>query len=486
MNRFLLSIACTLFAEVGLADFSNNVRLYQGDLNSDLRTDFFVQQRDLVILHGDVATPISTPSSVRDFVLVQSSNGDFSIASSLTSAEQETVEAWPRSSAGLYIEDLNIDGRIDLMMKDLPSVAGLANDNLEDEHIVFGPTGTNSVPTATRQVDSELSHFMTDLNVYQVQGLEYYFNASTYVGEQCTAGFVYPIYFQDVLVGWTFICTEETSVYDLSDFSQAAIDAILEAYDVYDGIGTMADIVEIFEQIFGVQIGIPGLPDCGDSFVAFPNAQDCKDNETLLNVLIRFANARETPLQGEVEFRAQPVAFGRGGYYHASVHYGAQYYSAFPENGPWQAVIGNGGKLKKESQHPDDHRSLTRLAATAENPILSADATWNLIRVAYAAYSNNLNYCIHPELGRTGTFIVTEWPAAIPSVVNPPQYVPCDGYNSNSFAKGLVDKAGAILYPTVQHEPGHGPFGAIEWEFDLTSTDNFPGITKPVPPSEFQ
>jgi hypothetical protein len=499
MNRIPLFILCTLFAQVAHANFSNHVRVYQGDFNGDSRTDFYVQQRELVILHGDVATPISTPSSIADFVLVQASTGDFSIVSSLTSAEQNAVKAWPSSSAELYVEDLNVDGRFDLMLKDLSNVASLANDNLDDDQIVFSPTGSNLVPAVTRRVDPEFSDFMTDLLVYQVQGLEYYFNASTYVGEQCISGFYYPIYIQvwdpyldqyvHVFVGWDLVCTEATSVYDLSDFSQDAIDAIIKAYEVYDGVGssTMADIVDIFEQIFGVQIGIPGVPDCDDSFVAFPNAQDCTDNETLLDVVIRFANSEETePSPGAVEFRARSVAFGRGGWWHASVHYGNTWYSAFPEHGPRQAAIGNGGKLEKDVERFSDDRRETIQAATAYSPILSPAAMWNLVSVSYAAYSNNLDYCLYPELGLTGAFVASEWPSTIIPGVNPPNYVPCDGYNSNSFAKGILDSVGAVLIPTPQHVEHNSPIGPFVWEFELTTHKSFPGITKPVPPSEFQ
>jgi hypothetical protein len=46
--------------------------------------------------------------------------------------------------------------------------------------------------------------------------------------------------------------------------------------------------------------------------------------------------------------------------------------------------------------------------------------------------------------------------------------------------------AGAILVPTVQHVPRHGRNGPFDWEFDFTTFASFPGITKPVPPSEFQ
>ena len=118
-----------------------------------------------------------------------------------------------------------------------------------------------------------------------------------------------------------------------------------------------------------------------------------------------------------------------------------------------------------------------------------SDATWETfpIRTIYhPAYDSN-----HPSYGPTNHFSVTLDAASASFDDNMFPYchwpeknrkfpgLECFGYNSNSFAIGLINHVGGILSPFIPTTFGGKPLP------DLT-LNSHPGINKPLPSSAFE
>lgn len=131
------------------------------------------QKPQVLILHGDIATPIVLPTPVKDFVLQQQVNGGYTIVSNLTSTQKSQVSAWP-VAAGLILltSDLNFDGFKDLYIRGIEGGSlGLYNQ------IVFSPTGQNSTPSKIRKIDTDFKSFFADAYRW-IENANYFENAS--------------------------------------------------------------------------------------------------------------------------------------------------------------------------------------------------------------------------------------------------------------------------------------------------------------------
>ncbi len=110
-NIALLAILLALSANVFANGFDENYEVRVGDYNSDGLQDFYVRQKpQVIILHGDIVTPIVLPAPVEDFVLTNNGNGTFSIAENLPITDKAMLLNWPESTVDVFTGDFNLDG----------------------------------------------------------------------------------------------------------------------------------------------------------------------------------------------------------------------------------------------------------------------------------------------------------------------------------------------------------------------------------------
>ncbi|MBB3061572.1 FG-GAP repeat domain-containing protein [Microbulbifer rhizosphaerae] len=141
-TKLLLSLLLCLIPALSLGQgFDENYEVRKGDFNGDGLTDLYIRQKpQVVILHGDIATPIVLPAPVKDFVLRQQANGSYTVVSDLSSPQRSQVLGWNTATELLVLtSDLNFDGYKDIFIRGIEgSVLGQYNQ------IVFSPTGQNS------------------------------------------------------------------------------------------------------------------------------------------------------------------------------------------------------------------------------------------------------------------------------------------------------------------------------------------------------
>lgn len=144
--------------------FDENYVVYQGDLNSDGRTDLYIKQKpQIVILHGDIATPIVIPPDVTDFILEQNIDDEtFTLIPNPTSSQIATVSGWSESIVEVITGDFNIDGVIDILLNDIDLISGASS---AFNQIIFGDTNNaQSPPMHVRAMDNDFQQFFAELD----------------------------------------------------------------------------------------------------------------------------------------------------------------------------------------------------------------------------------------------------------------------------------------------------------------------------------
>lgn len=132
--RCLTVVSLLLSSTVHAAGFDGRYVAYQGDLNGDGRTDLYVKWTPQIvpIPFDDLVIPVPTSKrGVSDFVLQQTSSATFSLVSALSSAQLTNVRQWPlASSVQLAPADINYDGAVDLIVRNVASLATGADNPL--------------------------------------------------------------------------------------------------------------------------------------------------------------------------------------------------------------------------------------------------------------------------------------------------------------------------------------------------------------------
>ncbi|TQV68154.1 hypothetical protein FKG94_23985 [Exilibacterium tricleocarpae] len=151
----LLLCAVKTFA----SGFDNNTMVKIGDYNNNGLKDFYIrQQPKIIILHGEIATPIILPTAVKDFVLANNGNGTFTIIGDLSNQDKQAIKDWPLSSVDVFIGDFNVDGSFDLNLRNISTdIAGAM-----DQIIYAGPTN-NSAPIGIRALDTEFQNYFSQV-----------------------------------------------------------------------------------------------------------------------------------------------------------------------------------------------------------------------------------------------------------------------------------------------------------------------------------
>jgi len=160
----LCGVNLEAFAGVG---FDDRFRLYSGHLNGDNRADLYLKwtPRIVPIALDDLTIPVALDRrDVPDFALIQAEDGTFSILSSLTAAQRQTVSGWPAAGNAVEVvpQDVNFDGKIDLIIRSLTAIIAGANNQF-----VLASSTPGAPPSTVRAVNATMRSFYHELAKWQ-------------------------------------------------------------------------------------------------------------------------------------------------------------------------------------------------------------------------------------------------------------------------------------------------------------------------------
>lgn len=472
-------LACPVAIAAG---FDDNYKVRVGDFDSDgFVDDLFVQAvPEVVILHGEVITPIVIGPDIPSFVLRGEIDNTFTIVSTLTPGQLQTMSQWPVSSVELTANDFNYDGYVDLGIANVASAISTAADQ-----IVFVDATTGTAPAVVLNADSAFGTFIDDVfqwyldhEYYDVEILvdvatysyfgialndlglaNLFFNCEllhgdcVYIladlnlvfadaGRNCVQEFIAAGENPNTFcrVGFhVFIesTTQQTAiVQDLSNIHPSAANVIQKSNEYEEGNATIEDVADIFEIEVGVVIGGEDVP-VDDENLDSPEEQRGFDIHVVLADIWGwiFGESRSATRAPEnVYVTGRRVAWV--GPFHTALEYSSpapflgpptQYLSAGPEN----------GFLRSKKDNQSEARNVTLGRVVPIN--LIPDSLWLEMRFADDDYPDDcLDYDLFPGIQ--------------------------DGYNSNSWVHGLILATDGIV------------------DIDMTK---FVGGGKPVPATFF-
>lgn len=142
------------------ADYDIKYKAFSGDFNQDGNADLFLSRPSDVILVplDDIPVPIVTKRA-DNLVLIRNGNGTFSIDATLSATEISALKTWPASAVQLAIRDVNVDGEMDLYIKNFDGDANFP-DGIADQ-ILFAPRNASS--SHVRAVDANFRNFFNEV-----------------------------------------------------------------------------------------------------------------------------------------------------------------------------------------------------------------------------------------------------------------------------------------------------------------------------------
>lgn len=160
-------IACLLILILSSASlaqgFDYDYRVYEGDHNQDGNLDFYVRKTRLILLHGDLITPIET--QVDGFLLQQNPDGTFEVVSDIPFS----YSGWTESAVDIGIQDFNLDGVLDLMLDGIEDIHTFMDDLIviasPDEG--FPPVHVTNIDDTFKQFYTEVSGWTQDANYFE-------------------------------------------------------------------------------------------------------------------------------------------------------------------------------------------------------------------------------------------------------------------------------------------------------------------------------
>ncbi len=419
-----------------------------GDIDYDGRKDLYVER-----VSGGVAN-----NGVLDKLLVRQTATPGQYALVPPSAAQVALAAsWPAASAQVAVEDINVDGFVDVVLK---GVATALNVPGARDLIVFSPGQLgSSTPKGLRLVDDDLKRFVGNMLDYAVD--------KQYFATHVTWTYIYFEYYWSTCSGGPVISGDPVfaangagciSVYqvssgyypDYSVFSGPAVTIAATADGIADGqIAPSVGIDEIdraAEGVFKIQIGGWGMEQVLGSTGEHTDPNVRRALEVFWAILgIGRAKAdeiatveapRQVPRAFDTIYLTGHPFLGIG-----PLHTALEYTSAARPT----TTISAGPKgivpsLVSELNRASDLAPLNMTLGTVTDPGNSVAAAYFLeLLAADANYDDDLPYSAVPVL---------------PGV-----------YNSNSYTRGLLNATGGV--PTI----------------DMNA---FVGGSRPVPASKFQ
>lgn len=466
-----------------------------GDLNSDGKKDIYLKRTS----GGNANDGV-----IDKTILTQNADGDFNVVENPTSGQLSTAAGWSVASAtSAVVNDFNVDGRVDVLLKNLDSTISSVDDQIvfstgeffkgaaqaatsidfEFEKFFrdtynwildpnyFAQAITASLPAYNFSLDigvyfcSYWFGFPTCLNVghalfeqtvtlamlglsgYETiaeaeQGLANALGFASYDTFECAlvCGWIefYGFYSSTVFTFYdVWTPTTESPGFDDINFSARASDVADISEDITNGAITEVEgadsISQIIEALARVKIG--GI--CLGGFVTDPELQDpedCRGFELFASI------GATAPATEEVPDRQIDTVYITGhrvlwvGPFHLAVEYNSSSnirstLSAAPSL----------GKLKSDLNRSEDMSGNIILATAFSNSALPPSLHFLALKAKDLNYSDQLNYDLFPQAGT-------------------------DGYNSNSYVRGLIDSSSSS---------------------STLNFNNYVGGDKPVPSNEF-
>ena len=406
-----------------------------GDGNGDGLTDLFVRR---------VAGGAAGNGAIDTVMLLQSGGGRFT--SVVPSAAQAAVASgWPQAAVQVVLQDFNVDGFADLLIKGIGNTIGGALNE-----IVYAPGRAGALqPLGVRAVDAGLKRFAANSRDYFADSNYFAQNApigvvvvpvTYYICFPGGYGYDYLYYYDSC--GWLSYYYEATyrdySVFDATAVDTWSTEANIDARAVSPEQG-VATIEQEYESVLGVPIG--GRDPTGENGerARLDDPTYRRGFELFLAVLgIHDANAQELDPPRDPSRRTDVVYItGRRvlGFLplHTALEYGGSTLSAFDSD---DSLLGNGVLVSRPnalSDRPPNMMTLGTVGSTLGN-----GAYWLALVAADARYPDNLPYNPVPSTG--------------------------GGYNSNGFTHGLVQATAGV--PSID-------------------MNRFVGGERPVPPNLF-
>ena len=415
-----------------------------GDIDYDGRRDLFIQR-----VSGGVPN-----NGVLDKVIVQqtATPGQYVLVAP-SAAQAAVAAAWPASSAQVAVEDINVDGFVDVTVQGVASAIGVSGaSNL----IVFSPGSPYaSVPKGVRTVDADLLRFVGNMLDYEVDQ-KYFVNNAPYVyyyyvysWSTCGGGWG-----SDPLYGTTgcFGFNQVVSGYyqDYSQFSSAAVaiaDSSAKADSGQTSPTAAVDAIDrAAEGVLKTTIGGWRMEEVLGTTGEHTNADARRALEVFWSILgVARADAAEvrttkaptqTPRVFGTVFVTGHHVFGLG-----PIHTAIEYTSvARPTTTLSAGPEGALPYLVSSVNRPSDISALNMVLGTVNDPQSpSGDVYFAELLLADANYDDDLVYALFP--------------------------VAPGAYNSNSYVRGLIDATGGVT---------------------TANLSAFVGGNKPVPASKFQ
>jgi hypothetical protein len=431
-----------------LTQRSYTYRTRVGDIDYDGRRDLYIER-----VSGGVAN-----NGVLDKVIVQqtATAGQYALVPP-TSAQAATAATWPVSSAQVAVEDINVDGFVDVTVKGVASALGVGGArNL----IVFSPGQVfSAVPKGVRVLDDGLLKFVGNMLDYQVDHSYFennaaysYFYVSSY-WSTCGGG---QIVSSDPIIpnntpGCVWVYQFVAGYYpDYSRFSSAAVAISLAAENADTAQTSTTAAVDAIdraaEDVFKIQIGGWNMEEVLGATGEHKNRDARRAMEVFWAILgIGRASADEVrtekaPRQTTRGFGTVYVT-GHNIFGFGPIHTAIEYTSAYtPTTTISAGPEGATPYLVSRRNRPSDHAALNMVVGTVSDPLNSvAESYFTELLVADANYDDDLWYAAFPAAPGT--------------------------YNSNSYVRGLIDATGGVT---------------------TANLSAFVGGSKPVPASKFQ
>ena len=398
-----------------------------GDVDGDGRRDLYVQR-----VAGGTAN-----NGVLDKIIVQQTSTPEQYQLVPPSPAQAAMAAsWPVSSAQVAVEDINVDGFVDVTLKGVAGALGVAGArNL----IVYSPGQVfNAVPKGVRVIDDKLLKFVGNMLDYEVDP-DYFVNNATwnyfYVSSYwstCGGG---PVIADDPIIPaaspgcfWTYSFVSGWYP-DYTRFSGAAVAISLAEENSDTGQTSTTAAVDAIdraaEDVFKIQIGGWNMEEVLGSTGEHTNPDARRAMEVIWAILgaaradAQEVSTTEAPSQvprtfGTVYITGHRIlAFGP---IHSAIEYTSVY---MPQTTISAGPEGALPYLVSRLNRPSDVAALNMVIGTVSDPQNpSAEAYFAELLTADARYGDDL------------------WYKAIPAL--PGQY------NSNSYVRGIIDATGGV------------------------------------------
>lgn len=183
--KVLMAILLSLMSSVVLAQgFNENYEILQGDFDGDNDVDLYIRQKpQIVLIHGDVITPITILPDVKDFVLLQGVDNALDMEADLDKLDLSSASS---SSVDFELGDFNADGVLDLLITGVGRILLGVFDQ-----IVFSNKLPHVPPLHLTPVDETLQSFFENIAEWNDSPEYFEENATQYEREIWRNTFVF-------------------------------------------------------------------------------------------------------------------------------------------------------------------------------------------------------------------------------------------------------------------------------------------------------